>query len=289
MLHLVIALFEYVLPAYTHVEVLEPVTLLHLLGDAAEKESLVVEVKDHRNLEYHVLEGVVQHLLVGPDERVDNLLVLEAETDEYLQPLIFPHMLILDLQLKVLLDRIAERGRLVLACAALQLRDELLLWSLAIAHKLLLDLFRGLHLHLDVVLRRTPWLLLIALGALVEEHEIEVLGVCEDELQVVLKQGEKRGDHGPEVLFEQDCRLLEAAGERVEVLSLYQVANGLDDPKKELLVADVLGLFRLLVSAVCTGLRELEDRIDYCHLPLQQLNTDFVSLNHLNKAPQRAR
>lgn len=97
------------------VKVLKPVLLLHLLDLRPKKESLIVEVEDLRgHSHYYVSEGIMQNLLVRPDEAIDHLLMIEAEPNKDLKPFVLSGLLILYFEGQVLINSLHYGSSLVL-------------------------------------------------------------------------------------------------------------------------------------------------------------------------------
>jgi hypothetical protein len=162
---------------------------LYLLYLSPEQQALVIKIQDLRDFNYNIPQGLIQYLLIGPNEAVNDFLVLKAEGNEHPQAVILAHILILDLLLKVLVNSL-HQGLSVLAYGTS--RNHLLV-------VLMLDLRRILYGHQLLSLRR---LCLVPLPpAALGPRAISRIGlgpmnlvwvICEYCFQVILEQDEER-------------------------------------------------------------------------------------------------
>ena len=97
-----------------YVKIVHTILLLYLLDLSPEQQTLVIEIQDLGNLNDYIPQGIIQDLLIGSDEAVNDFLVLQAESDKHPQAVILAHILILDLLLEVLVNGL-HQGLSVLA------------------------------------------------------------------------------------------------------------------------------------------------------------------------------
>jgi len=173
-----------------YVEIVHTILLLYLLDLSPEQQTLVIEVQDLGYLNDYIPQGVIQDLLIGSDEAVNDFLVLKAEGDEHPQAVILAHILILDLLLEVLVNGL-HQGLPVLA------------YDTSGSHLLVMfmhDLCRILYGNQFLSLRRASLVPLspaalspraISRVGLTPMNVVWVLG--ENCFQVILEQDEERG------------------------------------------------------------------------------------------------
>ena len=97
-----------------YVKIVHSILLLYLLYLSPKQQALVIEIQDLRDFNDDIPQGLIQYLLIGPNEAVYDFLVLKAEGDEHPQAVILAHIFILDLLLKVLVNSL-HQGLSVLA------------------------------------------------------------------------------------------------------------------------------------------------------------------------------
>lgn len=87
-----------------NVEIVHSILLLYLLYLRPKEQALVIEIQDLGDFNDYIPQGIIQYLLVRSNKTVYDFFVLKAEGNEHPQAVIFAHILILDLLLKVLVN-----------------------------------------------------------------------------------------------------------------------------------------------------------------------------------------